>query len=114
MICPRADVVGSLLRPPALLSAQKGLAAGALTPAQFKRVEDRAVDQAVEDRDHLIRRIREASRYVSLDRLGISPQCGFASSILGNRLSAEDQARKLRLVAETAEAVWGGAAPTLR
>ena len=48
MINARADVVGSLLRPPELLSAQKQLVAGELTPAEFKRIEDRAVDQAVE------------------------------------------------------------------
>ena len=52
-------------------------------------------------------RVREASRYFPLDRLAISPQCGFATSILGNRLSAEEQSRKLRVVVETAEAVWG-------
>ena len=48
MINARADVVGSLLRPPELLSAQKQLVAGGLTPAEFKRIEDRAVDQAIE------------------------------------------------------------------
>ena len=48
MITARADVVGSLLRPPELLSAQKQLVAGGLTPAEFRRIEDRAVDQAVE------------------------------------------------------------------
>ena len=47
MINSKADVVGSLLRPPELLAAQKQFAAGALTSAEFKRVEDRAVDDAV-------------------------------------------------------------------
>lgn len=60
-----------------------------------------------EDCEELIRRIREASHHLSIDRLALSPQCGFASSVLGNRLSAEDQERKLRLVAETAHLVWG-------
>lgn len=54
----------------------------------------------------LSRRIGEASRYVSLDRLGLSPQCGFASSIIGNRLSSEDQKRKIELVVSTARAIW--------
>jgi 5-methyltetrahydropteroyltriglutamate--homocysteine methyltransferase len=56
--------------------------------------------------DLLRQRITEASRYVPLDRLGLSPQCGFASSIIGNRISAEDQRRKLELVAKTVQALW--------
>ncbi len=52
-------------------------------------------------------RIREASRYVPLERLALSPQCGFATSIVGNALSAEDEERKLRVIAQTAENVWG-------
>ena len=52
-------------------------------------------------------RIREATRYVPLERLAISPQCGFASSIVGNRIGPDDQRRKLELVARTARAVWG-------
>jgi len=56
--------------------------------------------------DLLTRRIGAASRYVSRDRLGISPQCGFASSVIGNRLSFENQKRKIDLVVRTARAVW--------
>jgi len=55
----------------------------------------------------LSQRITEASRYISIERLGLSPQCGFASSIIGNRISFEDQRRKLELVAKTTRAVWG-------
>ncbi len=51
-------------------------------------------------------RIGEASRYVSMERLGLSPQCGFASSIIGNRISLEDQRRKLELVVNAARALW--------
>jgi 5-methyltetrahydropteroyltriglutamate--homocysteine methyltransferase len=54
----------------------------------------------------LKRRIDEAARYISMDRLGLSPQCGFASSIIGNRISPRDQRRKLELVVNTAETVW--------
>jgi 5-methyltetrahydropteroyltriglutamate--homocysteine methyltransferase len=54
----------------------------------------------------LTRRIGEASRYISKDRLGLSPQCGFASSIIGNRISAREQKRKLELVVNTAKTVW--------
>jgi 5-methyltetrahydropteroyltriglutamate--homocysteine methyltransferase len=55
----------------------------------------------------LERRIHEAARIVPLERLAISPQCGFASTEEGNRLSVDDQQRKLELVASTARAVWG-------
>lgn len=62
----------------------------------------------LESLDDLKRRFDEASRYVSLDQLGIAPQCGFASTEEGNELTQEDQKRKLELVVETAEAIWGG------
>jgi 5-methyltetrahydropteroyltriglutamate--homocysteine methyltransferase len=62
---------------------------------------------ALEKKDDLLRRIEEAARYVSVERLAISPQCGFASGEAGNRLTWDDQRRKLELVAETARAVWG-------
>jgi len=52
-------------------------------------------------------RIREAARQVPLERLSLSPQCGFATSILGNALSAADQEAKLRTIVATAERVWG-------
>jgi 5-methyltetrahydropteroyltriglutamate--homocysteine methyltransferase len=61
----------------------------------------------LEDRDMLMRRIEEASRYVDLDQLCLSPQCGFSSTVEGNALTREQQAAKLRLVVEVAEEVWG-------
>jgi len=61
----------------------------------------------LETEDELKERIFEASLYVELDRLGLSPQCGFASSIVGNNISMEDQRRKLELVVRTARDVWG-------
>jgi 5-methyltetrahydropteroyltriglutamate--homocysteine methyltransferase len=61
----------------------------------------------LESMHDLERRIMEASQYVPLDRLALSPQCGFASTHEGNRLSPDDQGRKLKLVADTARAVWG-------
>ena len=63
----------------------------------------------LESKDELKRRIEEAARYVPLDRLALSPQCGFASTIEGNALTADDQKRKLELVVETAREVWGHA-----
>jgi 5-methyltetrahydropteroyltriglutamate--homocysteine methyltransferase len=56
--------------------------------------------------DELRRRIDDASRYLPLEQLAISPQCGFASSLRGNLLSAEDQFRKLDVMLETAARVW--------
>ena len=61
----------------------------------------------LESKDELKRRIDEASKYVPLERLALSPQCGFASTIEGNPLTEEDEKRKLRLVVETAREVWG-------
>jgi 5-methyltetrahydropteroyltriglutamate--homocysteine methyltransferase len=60
----------------------------------------------LETQDELRRRIDEASRYVPLENLALSPQCGFASVAAGNLLSAEDQWRKLELVVDTARKVW--------
>jgi 5-methyltetrahydropteroyltriglutamate--homocysteine methyltransferase len=61
----------------------------------------------MESIDVLQRRITEASRYFPLERLGLSAQCGFASSIIGNNISPQDQRRKLALVVKTAQMVWG-------
>jgi 5-methyltetrahydropteroyltriglutamate--homocysteine methyltransferase len=57
--------------------------------------------------DALKRRVEEASRYVPLERLCISPQCGFASSVGGNPLTIDDERAKLRRVVEAAAAIWG-------
>src|SRR5487761_470599 len=62
---------------------------------------------ALESKDQLKRRIDEASQFVPLDQLCLSPQCGFSSTVEGNALSAEEQAAKLRLVVEAAAGVWG-------
>jgi methionine synthase II (cobalamin-independent) len=56
--------------------------------------------------DELAARVEEASRFCPLERLAISPQCGFATSVVGNAISEEDEVGKLRVVAETARAVW--------
>jgi 5-methyltetrahydropteroyltriglutamate--homocysteine methyltransferase len=61
----------------------------------------------LEHKDDLKRRIDEASRYVALDQLCLSPQCGFSSTVEGNQLSYDDQVAKLALVVETAQEVWG-------
>ena len=61
----------------------------------------------VETVDELKRRIDEAARYVPIEQLALSPQCGFASSLMGNLLSEDDQWRKLDVMLETATQVWG-------
>ena len=60
----------------------------------------------MEVQEDVIRRITEASRFVPLERLALSPQCGFASSIVGNDLSIEDERRKLEAVCEIARRIW--------
>ena len=61
----------------------------------------------LESKDDLKRRIHEAARFVALDDLCLSPQCGFSSTHHGNALSQEDQWRKLERVVEVAREVWG-------
>ena len=67
---------------------------------EFKRPE-------LEDKEKVIARIHEAAKYVPLDRLYLSPQCGFASCEIGNKLTEDEQWAKLALVKEIAEEVWG-------
>jgi 5-methyltetrahydropteroyltriglutamate--homocysteine methyltransferase len=64
---------------------------------------------ALETKDDLKRRIAQAAEIVPLSRLALSPQCGFASTMLGNALTEDDQRRKLELIVQTAGEVWGEA-----
>ena len=64
-------------------------------------------DARLESEEELLRQIEQAARYVPLERLALSPQCGFASAAAGNRLGADDQKRKLELVVRVARRVWG-------
>jgi 5-methyltetrahydropteroyltriglutamate--homocysteine methyltransferase len=88
--------------------------AGGFEPLQFVP-EDRTVvlglvstkRATLESKGELKQRIRGAQAFVPLERLALSPQCGFASTIEGNLLTLADQEAKLRLVAETAREVWG-------
>lgn len=61
----------------------------------------------LESPDDIRRRIDEASRFIPLDQLALSPQCGFSSTVHGNEIAVEQQAAKLRLVVEIARSVWG-------
>jgi 5-methyltetrahydropteroyltriglutamate--homocysteine methyltransferase len=81
----------------------------ALKPSHIKDVlghETTKLGQ-LEDKDALKRRIDEAARFVPLDRLCLSPQCGFSSTHHGNAISQDDQWRKLERVLEVAHEVWG-------
>ena len=89
--------------------------AGDFKPLRF--VEDKGVVlglvsskvAALEQRETLERRVREASQYLALEQLAISPQCGFASTVAGNPMTEADERAKLKLVTETAAAIWGRA-----
>jgi 5-methyltetrahydropteroyltriglutamate--homocysteine methyltransferase len=61
----------------------------------------------LEDPDQLKRRIDEASQYVPLDQLCLSPQCGFSSTVEGNTLSYDQEVAKLRMIVDVAQDVWG-------
>jgi len=88
--------------------------AGGFEPLRFVSPEKTVVlglistkTPQLESQDDLLRRIDEASRYVPVERLALSPQCGFASVAPGNLISFDDQRRKLELVVDTAQKVWG-------
>jgi 5-methyltetrahydropteroyltriglutamate--homocysteine methyltransferase len=86
--------------------------AGDFKPLRF--VKDRGVvlglvsskSPALESLDDLRRRTHEATQYIGLDRLAISPQCGFASTVAGNPLTEADERAKLRLVVTAADCIW--------
>jgi 5-methyltetrahydropteroyltriglutamate--homocysteine methyltransferase len=61
----------------------------------------------LESKDEIKRRIDEATKYISLDQLCLSPQCGFASTEEGNALAEDEQWAKLRMIVELADEVWG-------
>ena len=62
---------------------------------------------SLESADDLKRRIDEAARFCPLEQLALSPQCGFASSVPGNKITHEEQWAKMERIAEVARAVWG-------
>ena len=83
--------------PLAKVSADKNVVLGLITTKSPK----------LEDKETVIKRINQAAKYIPLDRLYLSPQCGFASCEIGNKLTEEEQWAKLKLVKEIAEEVWG-------
>ena len=91
----RVDVVGSFLRPDSLIkvSSNKKVVLG-LISSKFPKLEDKG---------EILDRIKEASKYIPIERISISPQCGFASTEEGNILTIEEQWRKIKLLWEIAE-----------
>jgi 5-methyltetrahydropteroyltriglutamate--homocysteine methyltransferase len=88
--------------------------AGGFEPLRFMPADKTVVlglittkSAELESEDEILRRIDEASKFVPLDRLALSPQCGFASTLVGNPLTEDDQKRKLELVVSVARKVWG-------
>jgi len=109
-----AEKLFGSLQVDALLLEYDSDRAGGFEPLRFVRPGTTVVlglittkEPRLESQEVLRRRIDEASRYVPIENLAISPQCGFASIAAGNLLSADDQRRKLELVVETARKVWG-------
>lgn len=84
-------------KPLAKVSGDKKVVLGLITT---KRPE-------LEDKEKVIQRIKEASKYIPLERLSLSTQCGFSSCEIGNKLTEEEQWAKFKLVKEIAEEVWG-------
>ena len=66
---------------------------------------------ALENKDELKRRLDEASKYIALEQLGVSPQCGFSSTVEGNEVTIEAQTAKLALCVAVAREVWGAVSP---
>ncbi len=111
---PIAEKLFGSLRVDRFLLEYDGARAGGFEPLRFVPRGKTVVlglittkEARLESPDDLRRRIEQASRYVPLEHLAVSPQCGFASAAAGNLLSLDDQRRKLELVVEIARKMWG-------
>jgi 5-methyltetrahydropteroyltriglutamate--homocysteine methyltransferase len=111
---PIADVLFSKINVDSYFLEYETARAGTFEPLRFVPKNKTVVLGVVssklpqlESKDTLKRRIEAAAKYIDIDQLALSPQCGFASSSEGNRLTEEDQFAKLRLVVEVANEVWG-------
>lgn len=92
------------------MTAQQYVGSAAGTPEVHSLVRGRqsSVRTELPQENARARRIKEARAFMPLERLALSPQCEFASTMEGNMLTPADQEAKLRLVAETAREVWNG------
>jgi 5-methyltetrahydropteroyltriglutamate--homocysteine methyltransferase len=113
---PIAEYLFSEIKVDALFLEYDSPRAGSFAPLRFMPKDKTVVLGLVstktvqlEDPDVLKRRIEDASRYVDLERLCLSPQCGFSSNYLGNPVSIDDEQRKLALIVDVAQSVWGSA-----
>jgi 5-methyltetrahydropteroyltriglutamate--homocysteine methyltransferase len=113
---PIAEHLFSEIKVDALLLEYDSPRAGSFAPLRFMPKDKTVVlglvstkTAELEDPDVLKRRIEDASRYVDLERLCLSPQCGFSSNYLGNPVSIDDEQRKLALIVDVAQSVWGSA-----
>ena len=111
---PVAEQVFNTVSVDALFMEYDSVRAGGFEPLRFVP-DDKVVvlglvtskTPGLEDKDELKRRIDEAAQYVDLERLCLSPQCGFSSTHHGNKISEDDEIAKLRLIVEVADEVWG-------
>ncbi len=111
---PVADVLFNELGVDGYFLEYDDARSGDFSPLRFVPKDKRIVlglvttkHAGMESKDELKRRIDEATRYVPLDQLALSPQCGFSSTAHGNQITPDVQSAKLRLVVETAREVWG-------
>ncbi len=109
-----ADEVFCRLDADTLLLEYDSERAGGFSPLQHVSKDKHVVlglvstkTSVLESEDELMRRVEDASRFIPLERLALSPQCGFASTEAGNPLTPDDQWRKLELVVRTAAKIWG-------
>ena len=114
-----AEIVFGELKADALFMEYDTPRAGDFTPLRYVSDEKTVVlgligtkSGALEDKDYIKRRIDEAAKFIPLDRLCLSPQCGFASRDKGNPITIDDQIAKLSLVVDVATDVWGGVLPS--
>jgi 5-methyltetrahydropteroyltriglutamate--homocysteine methyltransferase len=111
---PIAERLFNLVQADRFLLEYDSERAGGFEPLRFVPKDKTVVlglvstkSRELESQDELLRRIEEASKYVPVEQLALSPQCGFATVSVGNPLTYDEQQRKLQLVVETAEKVWG-------
>jgi 5-methyltetrahydropteroyltriglutamate--homocysteine methyltransferase len=111
---PVAERVFNTVKVNALFMEYDSERAGGFEPLRFVP-DDKVVvlglvttkTPGLEGKDELKRRIDEAARYIDIERLCLSPQCGFSSTHHGNKISEDDEIAKLRLIVEVADEVWG-------
>jgi methionine synthase II (cobalamin-independent) len=103
----RADHVGSALRPKEIVEARERCQDGQISEEELRRIEDQSIRDVVRHQEAIGLRSIIAARYMPLENMCLSPQCGFASTVHGNELTQASQWAKLELVVNTAREIWG-------